>query len=300
MLLQVGLVAGSTLALPQIQSLVARVIALAASGPDATVAATITDAVTPQNVFASTLLYRFQWILGGYVLAALALSYRQPSLLEREPESIPGSPASTMDAVVFAGMAPAASAVESSTLAAVFNASEYRIRLRTHWIVAAFRIGDLDYDITPIPARPGDSGFFFSGHDRVLRRASDGRSLLTVRPAGGVWSLKTSYEVGDPSGGVVGILERDGGDWHVLDRFRRPLAQVQEVETRKGYFRYVMHVNSVEVCRFTWAMQGLGVWTAEMDVEFADAGTRRIDPAYAMALAPILEAKIRRTSQRIN
>jgi hypothetical protein len=283
-LLLCGLVAGSSFALPPIQDLLARVTALAASGPDATVAATITGAVAPQTAFASALLYRFQWILGGYVLAALALPSRQP------PRELEGGALPVTTAPV----------IESPTLAAEFNAPEYRVRLRTHWLMAAFRIGDLDYAITPRQAGAGDQGFSFSEQDGLLRRQSDGRSVLTVRPDGNRWSLKTSYAVGDPSGGVIGILERDGGDWHVLDRFRRPLAEVQEDETRKGYFRYSMRAGGVEVCRFTWAMQGLGVWSAEMDVEFCDAPTGRLDPAYAMALAPILEARARRTSQWMN
>jgi hypothetical protein len=280
-LLQAGLVMGCSLALPPIQDLVARLVSLAAADPDATVAATITGAVTPQNVFASTLLYRFQWILGGYVLAALALPSRLPKRpLASEPALMTATPV-----------------VEPPVHAVVVDAAEYRVRLRMHWLIAAFRFGGLDYSITPIPARPGDPGFSFSTNDGLLR-ASDGRSLLTVRPDGNRWRLKMSYAVRVPSGGVVGIF--DGGGWNVLDRFGRPLAQVQEEETRKGYFRYVMRVNDVKVCRFTWAMQGLGVWTAEMDLEFSGAGTGLIDPAYAVALAPILEAKARRTSRWIN
>jgi hypothetical protein len=197
--------------------------------------------------------------------------------------------------------APAATATVSSTLSAEFGSSAYRVRLRTHWILAAFRVGYLDYAITPMPARVSDAGFSFSGKDGLLRREPSGPSLLTVQPEGGAWPFRSSYVVAEASsGGIIGILEPAGADWNVLDRFRQPLAQVEKVDARRGYCRYRIRVDQAEVCRFTWAMHGFGVWTAEMDIEFSNGAAQRLDPSYAMALAPILESQARRTNQRMD
>jgi hypothetical protein len=302
-LLQSGLVIGSSLALPPIRGLAARVLALAASGPDAGVRAAITQAVARQDFFATGLLSRFQWILGGYVLAALATWYWQP-FRDAADDALPSSDVAPPLAVVpdaGALTAPAETASVSPTLSSVFGSSAYRVRLRTPWILAAFRVGYLDYAITPMPATVSDAGFSFSGKDGLFRREPAGPSLLTVRPEGRAWPFRTSYIVAEPSsGGIIGILEPVGANWNVLDRFRRPLAQVEEVDARRGYCRYCIRVDHAEVCRFIWAMHGFGVWTAEMDIEFSKGAARRLDPSYAMALAPILESQTRRTSQRMD
>ena len=188
----------------------------------------------------------------------------------------------------------------SPTLDSVFTATEYRVRLRSHWLIAAFRVAPLEYAITPVPPGASDLGFSFSESDCVFRRASDGVPVLKVQRAGSRWSLNASHVIAAPSGAIVGTLEHDGADWNVFDAFCRLIARVEEVETRKGYFRYGIRVDQTEVCRFTWAMHGLGVWTAEMDIEFFAATAGALDPVYALALAPILEAKARRTSQRMN
>ena len=72
-----GLVVGASLAFPPIRSLAAAVFAVAASAPDKEILAAITEPAVRQDVFATTLLLRFQWILGGYILAALMSWHRQ-------------------------------------------------------------------------------------------------------------------------------------------------------------------------------------------------------------------------------
>jgi hypothetical protein len=96
----------------------------------------------------------------------------------------------------------------------------------------------------------------------------------------------------------VAAFEPDGSDWVVLDRFKQSMARIEEVEARPGYWRCRLLVGGSEVCKFTWGMHGLGVWTAEMDVEFARGSNARFDRRLALAFAPILEAHARRTSQR--
>src|SRR5688572_24225295 len=298
-LLQGGLVIGSSLALPAIQQLVERIVALAAAGPDPSVVTAITNATTPQNVFATTLLFRFQLLFAGYVIAAAAAwTPGSPSPVEAAAQS--GASLSvrlSTPAAIAAPASPAAVAVSPAVIS-LFNAPEYQVRLRTHWLMAAFRIGPLEYEIAPAGRTADDTRVSFSLPDGVLRRTSTGETLLTVKPESGGWSLNPVYVIAEPSGAVIGRLERDGRDWNVVDQNRRTIAQVEEVETRKGYFRYCMRANGTDVCRFTWAMHGLGVWTAAMDVEFAAAAP--LPPVYAIALAPILEGKARRTSQWMN
>jgi hypothetical protein len=297
--LQGGLIIGSSLALPAIQNLVERVVALAAVGPDPTVVTAITSATTPQNVFATTLLLRFQILFAGYIIAAVAAWYRQEPVVAGA--AVPSGASISVrlsPAVPITTAASPAAVALSPDVASLFNSSGYRVRLRTHWLMAAFRLAPLEYEIAPMGHRAGDAPLSFSMSDGVLRRMPTAEPLLTVKPESGPWSLKTVYVIAEPSGAVIGRLERDGSDWNVVDQTRQPIAQVQEVETRKGYFRYCMRANGIDVARFTWAMHGLGVWTAAMDVEFAAAAP--LPPMYAIALAPILEGKARRTSQRMN
>jgi len=298
-LLQGGMVIGSSLALPPIRGLAARVLALAAAGPDAGVLAAMTEAVSRQDFFATGLVSRFQWILGGYLLATVATWYLEPfrNTADTLPPSDVAPPMAAAPAVTMHPARAAPTAV-TPTSSLVFDNSLYRVRLLTPWLLAAFRVGHLDYAITPMPAKAGDAGFSFSGKDGQLRREPAGPPLLTVQPERGAWRFRSSYVVADASSGaIVAILEPRGVDWNVLDPLRQPLAQVEEVDARHGYRRYLLRVDQVEVCRFTWAMHGLGVWTAEMDVEFSDCAARRCDPSYAIALAPILESQARRASQ---
>ncbi|HEY5619137.1 MAG TPA: hypothetical protein VIK60_14445 [Vicinamibacterales bacterium] len=185
-LLQSGLVIGSSLALAPIQSLAAHVLAVAASGPDAGILAAITEAVARQTFFATELISRFQWILGGYVLAAFATWYWQAL------RAAPGdarlyadvSPPVAVDPGVGVLTVPAVTATVSSSLSTVFGGSAYRVRLRTHWILAAFRVGYLDYAITPMSARASDARFSFSGKDGLFRSEPSGPCLLSVQPEG--------------------------------------------------------------------------------------------------------------------
>ena len=205
---QAGLVVGSTVAFPPIQALVARVVALAAAGPDATVVATINAAVIPQQLFASTLLFRFQLILVGYVVAAVIVSRVRPSpapapLRDRDDSVLIGPETASLSAVLDSLPVTAATSL-SPTLDSVFTATEYRVRLRSHWLIAAFRVAPLEYAITPVPPGASDLGFSFSESDCVFRRASDGVPVLKVQRAGSRWSLNASHVIAAPSGAIMG------------------------------------------------------------------------------------------------
>jgi hypothetical protein len=124
--------------------------------------------------------------------------------------------------------------------------------------------------------------------------------LLTVTREG-VGLFGSTYVVKDvPTEAVLGVLEPTASEWNVLDGFRRKIGSVEEDEGRAGYFCYRLVIGGSDVCRFTWGMHGLGVWTSEMDVEFLPNAKRPLDRSLAIAFAPLLEARSRRTSQRIH
>ena len=52
------------------------------------------------------------------------------------------------------------------------------------------------------------------------------------------------------------------------------------------------------VCRFKWALHGLTVASAELEVEFARGQNAALDRAVAMVIAPILEQQARLVSER--
>jgi hypothetical protein len=287
-LLPGGLVIGSSLTLPAIRSLASQGVALAVSAPDPETAAAMMNVVARQEFFATTLLSRFEWILGAYIIAAVVASYGQRGD-SVDPRVVPASQVAANAAIPTA-----------SPLSRVFDSSAYRARLQTHWLLASLRLAALDYTITPLLTATKSGRFFFSGKDHTLRRATDGAALFKVNRQRSGSLLKSEYVVTDASSGdILGILEKAAADWNVLDAFRRPLARVEETETRQGYCRYRMHVDNTEVCRFTWALPGLGVWSAEMEIEFSADSGGTIHRVYAMALAPILEAQARRTSERM-
>ncbi len=142
------------------------------------------------------------------------------------------------------------------------------------------------------------ASFSFSQRTGVLRQEPGGPTILLVQPvAHGLMTRR--YIVSDSAtAGPLAIFERAGRDWQVFDAAEAPLARVEEVEARSGFRRYVASVDGHEVCHYTWAMHGLGVWTAALDVEFLNHAVGRFDRSLAIALARLLEQHARRDSQR--
>jgi hypothetical protein len=302
--LQSGFVIGAALALTQARNLAARLLSLVSSAPDAGLLASMTAVVERQDSFASAMLTRVEWLLAGYAILAAVLWYRQGSdAVVRTPSSdgslaTPATPATSIPRATSALSSIAVVAEASPNLPEFLIGDDYRVRLRTPWILAAFRIGHLDYDIVPTGSR-GDR-LAFLGETGELRRELGGTALLRLeRERRAVPLLRPSYLAKDPSTGqIVAAFEPDGNDWIVLDRSRQRIARIEEFEARPGYWRYRLLVDGSEICKFTWGMHGLGVWTAEMDVEFARGSDARFDRRLALAFAPILEAHARRSSQR--
>jgi hypothetical protein len=290
--LQAGLVIGSALALPEIRALALRVLDALRSGPDGAIVTAIEEALTRQDLFASGLLLRFEWLLAG-CFATGAFLWESPAVPDEQPGA--GVPSSA------ARFAPATLAVPVGLRPAqVSNATmdDYLVRVRSPWILAALHVVPLDYDIAPAGTRRGER-FVFAGKTGMLQRASDGQPILHVDRQLRL-ALSSACVMTTPSDGrVVASFEPEGNDWAVLDPTGRTIARVLEVRRGEWYARYRLVVDETDECLFTWGMQGFGVWTSQMEVEFLSGERPRFDRTVALAFAPMLERRSRHTSERL-
>jgi hypothetical protein len=92
-------------------------------------------------------------------------------------------------------------------------------------------------------------------------------------------------------------LRSVGSDWEIADASGTPFARIVEERSGVGYITYAALMNGQPACRFTWAMQGMTVASGALDVEFVSADSP-VDRAFAIAVAPVLEHKARRASER--
>ena len=80
-----------------------------------------------------------------------------------------------------------------------------------------------------------------------------------------------------------------GADWEVVHPSGDAIARVLRENAGRGFAKYVAMIGQHEACRFKWALHGLSVMSAELEVECAGDGPARLDRALAIAIAPILE-----------
>ena len=286
--LQAGLVIGEHVLLRAVRLLGATVMDQIAQAPDAKAMAQVSDWVARHDAAGMDAAWRLVWILGGYVLAVVASTLVSPRRT-RTPAITPAEAPSLPDIA-------ALPAIRSST-ATVFEAQVYSVQPRQNFLELFLRHYST-YDIKSIPPT-SQSRFSFCWKTSALSREPNGPDVLTVKPANrsGVFAGR-AYNVADAATAVVlGTLKPAGSDWEIDDASGRTVARVIEEKSGVGFISYVARMNGDPVCRFRWAMQGLTVASAALDVEFltnADAG---LDRALAMALAPILEHKARRASE---
>jgi hypothetical protein len=141
--------------------------------------------------------------------------------------------------------------------------------------------------------------YVFSWYTGILQRAPNGPALLAVAPPkrpGRFFSGE--YVVRDAAtGAVLGRLVPTGRDWEVLDPAGR--ADMRVFEEHAGFRRakFVAKIDNKAVCLFSWAIAGVTVHSAVLDVEFPPGVDARLDRSLAIAIAPILEQKARLTSE---
>jgi hypothetical protein len=183
--------------------------------------------------------------------------------------------------------------------AVTFDQSNYSVRPRMRSLEWWFRQKFTDYDIRSIPAS-SRGRFSFSWTTGVLRREPAGEEILAVRGReADDWFSKPSYAVIDGStGSSLASLASRGSDWEILDATGKAIADVIQIPDTTAYCRYVTWVGPHEVCYFTWAQQGWGVSSGELEIEFLAGCNERFDRSLAIALGPLLEEEGRRTSVR--
>jgi hypothetical protein len=289
--LQAGLVIGLQLVLHAVRAVGGAIQGLLTTAPDAVASAQVLEWFARHDAVSAPVSWRLVWLLGGYLVAVAATRLVSPRR-DRE-QSAPTSGAPERIAV------PAVVAVPrtSSSAASVFDHSNYAVKPRQTLLGLLLRHYSV-YDIQSIPPT-ARARFSFSWRTRALRREPDGPDLQALRPAERHGPLRArSYLVIDLATGLpLGTLKPVGSEWEILDAAGTPAARVVEERAGAGFARYVASAGEQAVCRFTWAMLGLSVASAELDVEFLPGCDAFIDRALAMALAPILEHKARRRSE---
>jgi hypothetical protein len=236
---------------------------------------------------ASPVIRRLLWTLGGYAVAVVVAEVAGRRVtVQPEPS-----------AAVFGPAAPAV-VPPASAARKLFESSNYAVKPRKSWgglIMRAFS----DYDIRAVPSM-AHNRFSFSWSTGVIRREPDGPDLIAVRKREGQsWFSSPSYTVIDlATGASLAMLTPQGADWQIANARGETLGTVVQDRVGIGNLHYVAHVGPHHVCSFVWAMHGLSVFSAELDIEFAQDCDERFDRSIAMGLAPLIEQKARLTSER--
>ena len=299
--LQAGLVIGLQLLLYAVRSVGGSMQGLFTTAPDATASAQVAEWFARHDAASANVGWRLLWVLGGYVVATIVSEFVSPRWQRasasdmsfgsqpdaaRLPQTAVPSPAATLPPVL-----------EASQAASVFDQSHYFVKPRVT-LVETFMRHYTEYDIQSVPATTR-ARFSFSWKTGLLRREPEGPDILALRAGDrqGVLGGR-SHVVTDATGATLGALRPASPEWVILDARGTTVARVVEDRSGVGLIGYVATVGEHAVCRFTWAMHGLSVASAGLDVEFLPAAEGRLDKALAMALAPVLEHKARRANER--
>ena len=294
--LQAGLVIGLQLIVHAVRAVGGRIQGLFAAAPDANASAQAAEWFARHDAAGADVSWRLVWILGGYVLALVAMELVSPRTTRAaasstprstEPPPVPASPSSS-----------APRSVPTSSAGTAFDCTSYAVRPRFTLLGMALRQFS-EYDIQSIPPM-SRARFSFAWSTGRLRREPDGPDLLVLTPGDRQGLLRArSYSVIDVATGTpIGTLRPSGPDWEILDRSGMLAARVVDEKAGIGFTSYVALAGDRAVCRFTWSLQGLSVASAGLDVEFLPESDAQFDRALAIALAPILEHRARRVSAR--
>jgi hypothetical protein len=291
--LQAGLIAGGILLTREGQLLSTAVFA---SIPAADVTATVRDvqeALERHDVAAASVHVRLVGTWCGYLAALGFLVFSTPSRASVATDAV----VAAAEPATVAATAPIVAAVQSKA-GVIFDDTNYSVRPRMTKLESLFIRKHANYDIQTIPPR-SSSRFSYSWTTGLLRQEPEGPALLAVTPARAP-GLFTShaYAITDAAtGDRLASLAPRGVDWEIVHPSGIHLARVLQSQAGRGFARYAAMIGEREVCVFRWALTGLTVVSAELEIEFA-RGDISFDRSLAVAIAPILEQQARMISER--
>jgi hypothetical protein len=306
--LQAGLVVGERFVLGGIRSLGEALSTAAASSGDTVAVAQIADWFGRHDAVASDMSWRLVWIFGAYLAVTLVSEWVSPPRSEDEATAAaagstpePDMPEPDMPEPDMPDLAasPAAAGPVVSSAPGVFSDSSYSVRPRRTLLDTMLRQQYGTYDIQSIPPM-ARAKFSFSSRSGIVRREPDGPDLAAVRADGRTGLVgRHTYAVEDlATGALLGRLVPSGREWDIVHGSGSLVARVREESTGIGPWTYVAVARDREMCRFTWALHGLSINSAEMDVEFLEGWDGRFDRVLAIALAPMIEHRARLARQR--
>lgn len=297
-LMQVGLVVGALVLAREVHTIGTAVLQAVAEPSQPASASGVPEWFARHGVSAATTYQRLAWTCGGYLVAlayAVLFAPRAPVRTEHLTTTDP-RPGAFQPDVVTVQRAPAFAVSPAS---GAFDDSNYSVRARMTMIESLFIRRHAHYDIRTIP--PSSRGqFSFSWTTGALRREPNGPDSLIVAPpqAPGLFTGRSYAVLDAATGAPVATLTPSGADWEIVHPSGGTIARVLRSAAGAGSARYEAMIGDDLVCRFKWALHGLTVASAELEVEFARGQNAALDRAVAMVIAPILEQQARLVSER--
>jgi hypothetical protein len=177
-----------------------------------------------------------------------------------------------------------------------FDERLYVLRFQPGWHIAGLVFGRsfIEYALQTIPPM-SRSEFSFSWATGILRHASGGQEIFRLQAAERHDLLKRAYVVSDAVTGVLlGRLLPHAADWQIVDADERPIADAVQKSASFQQTTWVISAGGEEWCRLV-AVMGATAASAEVQIEFLPASDDRFDRSLAIALAPLLEERARRS-----
>ena len=296
-LLQVGYIAASLIVSAEMHGIAAALAPVLADDPDAT--RTLSLWMTTHEGAAGPTSQRLAWTSAGYVFAAVVAALSpateiSPAELQIDVESPRASMSPVGHATVDAPtVAPISYAPVKSDLSAVFDESQYSVHPQLTLIEALFTSNCNDFEIRCIP-RTSLKWFSFSWTNGLLRQHPARKALAKITPPDSPWLGDRKYEVVDPATGhpIARFIPR-GDDWEITDPSDVLLARVLR-DSRHPIVKFRAMIGETETVRFKWALAGLTVYSAQLEVEFLTSPQQpSLDRVLAIAIAPMLEQRLR-------
>jgi hypothetical protein len=297
-LLQLGYIAAAVISGAEVHTIAAALGPLLADDRDA--ARTFAEWFTTHEGAAGPTTRRLVWTSAGYIFAAVvaALSPATEIPIADVSGAAQRPPASTRTG---AGISHVAVTSDAS---ASFDASQYSVRPRMTPIEAWLTRKCTEFEVRCIP-HTSRKWFSFSWTNGVLTQQPEGKDLAKIIPPRSPGLFRDrKYDVVDAAAGhTIARFVPRGQDWEITDPSDALIARVLRDNSR-SIVTFRAMIGEAEVVRFKWALAGLSVHSAELEVEFVPAAAtgdqRSLDRLLAIAIAPILEQRLRVQHERAN